>query len=140
MGQRLADRPHLRVIPRVLENVARMRRHHRNRLRDIERSPSADTDDAVGVMRAIRPRTLHHLASHRVAPDAGKDGMLDACKLALESGENRQRGKAPIGHDQRTRTSRGEQVCRHFTACTGAEHDRRRKGEAMQAHECRALR
>ena len=74
-GSGCVDRPHLRMVPRVLEDVARVLGHQRDRLRDVERGAAADADDAVGTMRTKRCGALHHLAAHRIAADARIDGV-----------------------------------------------------------------
>ena len=51
---RCVDRPHLRMVPRVLEDVARVRRHQRDRLGDVERRAAAEADDASARCAAIR--------------------------------------------------------------------------------------
>jgi hypothetical protein len=58
--------------------------------------------------------------------------VLDATKLAPERVENRQRGKAAVGDHERARASGADELRCDVAARAGAEHDRRRKGEAME--------
>ena len=78
VGEGAVDRPNLRMVPRVFEDVAGMRGHQRNSLRDIERCAAAHPDHRVGVVRLVRRDALVHLTAHRVAPDARKDGNAQA--------------------------------------------------------------
>ena len=57
--QLAVDRPHVRMVPCVFEDVARMRRHQRDRLGDVERRAAAQADHRVGAcaLYACAPRS-----------------------------------------------------------------------------------
>ncbi len=88
-GQRLRDRARLRVVPRVLENVAGVYHHQRDGFCDIERGSATDSDDAVGAVRVVGRHAFHDLAADRVSQDARENAVFHGAQIAQERGEHR---------------------------------------------------
>ena len=99
--QLVLDRAHLRMIPGVFEHVARVRRHQRDRLGDVERRAAAEADDRIGAMRAVRRDAVIDLALDRVAPDVRNRPRRRGRQVGDELREQRQRRDAAVGDDQR---------------------------------------
>jgi hypothetical protein len=134
MRQRLFDRPHLRMVPGVLEHVARMHRHQRDDLRYVESGSAAETDHRIGTVRAIGIDTGAHLRCDRVSLDAGIHADLKSGKRAAEIGEHRQRREALVGNDQRALAADAREVLSNELSCARPEVDRRRKRELLDVH------
>jgi hypothetical protein len=119
------------MIPRIFEDVARMIRHQRDRLCDVECRAAADADHAIGLVRAERIRTLHHLASNRIAANARKDCMLHTGEPGDEARKHEQSGQPAIGDHERTCATRIDEVARNLARRAVAEQDRGGKGELV---------
>ena len=117
-----------------------MRRHHGDRLRDVERRTAADADDAVRAMLAVGARARRHLAAHGIAGHAGEHGGRERLEFGEDAGEDGQGGEAAVGYDERARKPALAQVRRDFAARSGAEQDGRGKGEAVHAGVMRRVR
>jgi hypothetical protein len=92
---------HLRVVPRVLDDVARVRGRDADHLGDVQRRAAAEADDAIGSVRLEGRRALHHLAGGRIAEHAAEHRDLEALQVAAELGQHRQRRQRLVGDDQR---------------------------------------
>src|SRR5207249_3487568 len=128
------DETHIRMIPGVLENVARVRRHQGNGLGHIECGAAAQADDGVGAVRLVRRDAIHDLASHGIAPDVGVDIDGKAGKAGDEFLEQRQRRNPAIGDDERAFAAVRLQMLRDQPARAGAEMDGGWKGKLRQRH------
>ena len=51
----------MRVVPRILDDVAIVHRHQCHHFGDVERGSTTDADHAVGLLRAERVTALHRL-------------------------------------------------------------------------------
>ena len=122
------------MIPRIFQDIAVVVRHQRNGLGDVERRAAADTDDRVRAVRLERGRAGHHLAAHRIAEDVREHGDVEAGQVGEQGAEQRQRGYAAIGDQQRARDALGLQVVGDELACAGAEVDGGGEAEAFDAH------
>jgi hypothetical protein len=132
--QLMGDRPHLRMVPHVLDHVAVVHRHQRDHLGHVERGAAAEADHAVRPVRLERRRTGHHLARGRVAEDAVEHGDVQALQVGAELGQQRQLGERAVGHDQRALQALLEQVRADQRARAGAEVDRGGERKAGDAH------
>ena len=112
------------MIPRIFEDIAVVVRHQRNGLGDVERRAAADADDGVRAMGLERGCAGHHLAAHRIAEDVREHRDVEAGQVGEQCAEQRQRGDAAIGDQQRARDSLGLQVIGDELARAGAEMDR----------------
>ncbi len=106
-GSAAVDRPHLRVVPRVFEDVAGMIRHQRDRLRDVERRAAADADrrcrlDAPGYASA--PAITWLRTGLPQMPE--NTACVTPAQLAEEALEDGQGRESAIGDDERTRARR----------------------------------
>ena len=97
----MLDRAHLRVVPRIFEDVTVMRCHERDGFGDVEGRAAAETDHGVGVMVLEGDRPAHCLARDGVAPDVGIHGDVETGQVGDERFQHRQRRDAAIGDDQR---------------------------------------
>jgi hypothetical protein len=122
--QRVADGAHLRMVPDVLEDVAFVRGGHADHLGHVQRRAPAETDDAVGVVRLVGRRTVHHLAAGRVAEHAGKHGHVQPVEMGPEFGQHRQGAERAVGDDQRALETLLQQMRGDLLARAGAETDR----------------
>ena len=134
-GSSTLDRPHAWMVPCVFENVARMSRHQRDRLGDVERGAAAEADHCVGAMCLEGGHAVVDLALHRVAPDLRVRRHLEPGKIVDERFQHRQRGDAAVGDDQRSLHTLRDQVLGDELARAGTEVDGRREGEAMNGHD-----
>ena len=132
--QIVLDRPHLWVIPGVFEHVARMDRHQRDRLGDVERSAAAQPDDRIGAMLAERRNAVLNLGFHRIAPDFRINADLEPVQIGDELLEHRQRRDAAVGHDERALEAVRAEMLGHERARARPEVDGRRKGETVDGH------
>ncbi len=133
-GDGRGDRAHLRMVPRILEDVAVVVRHQRDGLGHVQRGAAADADDRIRAMRLVRGRAGHHLAAHRVAEDLREHADGETGQVGDQRGEQRQRGDAAIGDQQRARDALRLQVVGDELARAGAEMDGGREAEAFDAH------
>ncbi len=104
--------------------------HQRDRLRDVERGAAAQADHRVGAMRLVRRGAAADLARDRVAPDLRVDGDVESREVGDERRQQRQRGDAAVGHDQRPADAGFLEVPGDELARAGAEMDGRGEAEA----------
>jgi hypothetical protein len=134
VGQWIDDRPHLRVVPGVLEDVALVHPHHADHLGHVQRGAAAEADHAVRAVLPERLRAGHCLARRRVAGHAVEDRRIEAAEVAAELGQHGQRGQRAVGDDQGPLAPRLAQVLRDQAARARAEVDGGGKGESMEVH------
>ena len=115
---------HLRMVPDVFEDVAFVRGGHADHLGHVQCCAPAETDDAVGVMRLVRRRTIHDLAAGRVAEHASKHGHVQPAEVGPEFRQHRQGAKRAVRHDQRALETLLQQMRGDLLARAGAETDR----------------
>jgi hypothetical protein len=101
-----------------------MRRGHADQLGHIQRRAPAETDDAVGVVRRVGRRTIHHLATGRVAGHAGKHGDVQPVEMRTEFGHHRQGAERAVGDDQWALEALFQKMRGDLLARAGAETDR----------------
>ena len=94
---RLVDRPRVGLAVLVVEELARVVDHQRDRLAHVERRAAAEDDDAVGAVLVERGDAAFDLALGRIAEDAGVDRRDQAGRdsAAVRSVIMRQRRRGP---------------------------------------------
>ena len=107
------DRPHLRVVPHILQHVAIVHGHHAHHLGHVQRRAAAKADHGVGAMGLERRRASHHLCAGGVAKDTIKHADGQACRVCqqgLELRHHRQRSQRAVGDDQRALDAHVQQM------------------------------
>ena len=122
------------MIPCVLEHVALVDGHQRDRLGDVERGASAQSDDRIGTMLAEGGDAVGDLAFDRIAPDVGIHGDVEPMQVGDELRKQRQRGDAAVGDDQRALQALRGQVLGDELARARAEVNGRREGKSVDGH------
>jgi hypothetical protein len=136
VGQVERDRPHLRMVPRILEDIARMPGHHQHRLRDVERGAAAEPDHRIGAMVAERSAARHRLRARRIAPDAVEHRDIESgrAQRGNEAARDRELCQRAIGDDQRPREAAFPEVRSHQRRRARAEVDGGGKTELVDGH------
>lgn len=101
-----------------------MRGGHAHHLGDVQRSAATETNDAVGSMRFVGGRAIHHLAASRVAEHTGKHRNVESAEMGAEFGQHRQGAERAVRDDERALETLLQQVCGDLLARAGAETDR----------------
>ena len=132
---RLRDRAHLGMVPRVVEDVAVVVRHQRHGLGDVERGappPMPMTASARCALYAAAPAITWLRTG--LPEMSGKDRDVEPGQIGHQCPEQRQRGDAAVGDQQRARNALRFQVVGDEFARAGTEVDRGREAEAFDAH------
>jgi hypothetical protein len=121
------------MIPRVLEHVAVVARHHHHRLGDVERRAAAEADDRVGVVGPCGRAAGHRLRAGRIAGDAieHRDVEAGVAQRRDERMSDRQLRQCAVGDDQRAREPFFAQVRPDLAGGARAEADRGGKADGL---------
>ena len=118
------NRSHLRVIPHVFHDVAFVRSHHGDHLRDVQAGTTAEADDAVGPVCARSRGAFHDLSPRGVAVNAGEHGDIEpGAETVAEVGHDGQGGEPLVRDDDRAFDTGFAQMIADQLARAGAELD-----------------
>jgi hypothetical protein len=134
VGQGVRDRANLRMVPGVLQDVAFVHGHQRDRLGDVERGAPAESDDGIGRVRLEGAHAVDNLLARRVAMDAGIDLRVEGREAVAEVAQDRECRQSPVGDDERAFHAGALEVVGDQAARAGAEMDRGGKRERGNRH------
>jgi hypothetical protein len=124
------------MVPRVLEHVAFVHGHQRDRLRDVEGCPAAESHDTIRAVRAEFGNAFVHLRACGIAVHAREDLRRRAVQFRDEGAEDRQVLHPAVGHHERPAHAAGREVRGDEVPRAGAEMDLGREGESRDRRGC----